>query len=172
MKRIQKRSKLLRKRLMGMTLLEVMITAAIIAIVATLAIPHYLRARMFGQNGQVVNDLRTFGYQFEVYATEQSGWPEDRMPGNFPPEMEGMINPEDWDDVPPVGGQYDWDNANRAAVLANETQGFYAVAIANHLADEQQCLLLDDMIDDGDLTTGSFQEVSSGLVWILQKEEE
>lgn len=64
-------SKLTTKRA-GFTLVEIMIVVAIIALLAAIAVPGFLRARKRSQASKVLNDLRMIDAAIDQYAIETS----------------------------------------------------------------------------------------------------
>lgn len=56
----------------GFTLVEIMIVVAIIALLASIAVPGFLRARKRSQASRVVNDLRLIDGAVDQYAIETS----------------------------------------------------------------------------------------------------
>jgi len=63
----------------GFTLVEIMIVVAIIALLAAIAVPGFLRARVRGQATTVLNDARILDAAVQQYMIEQN-----RAPGNAP----------------------------------------------------------------------------------------
>jgi prepilin-type N-terminal cleavage/methylation domain-containing protein len=66
----------LNKRRGGFTLVEIMIVVAIIALLAAIAVPGFLRARKRSQASRILNDLRLIDSAIDQYAIEtnkQSG---------------------------------------------------------------------------------------------------
>ena len=61
--------KLTRKRA-GFTLVEIMIVVAIIALLAAIAVPGFLRARKRSQATKILNDLRMIDSAIDQYAIE------------------------------------------------------------------------------------------------------
>jgi len=64
----------------GFTLVEIMIVVAIIALLAAIAVPGFLRARKRSQASKVLNDLRMIDSAMDQYAietTKKSGDPID-----------------------------------------------------------------------------------------------
>ncbi len=60
----------LNKRRGGFTLVEIMIVVAIIALLAAIAVPGFLRARKRSQASRVINDLRLIDSAVDQYAIE------------------------------------------------------------------------------------------------------
>ena len=62
----------LRSRRTGFTLVEIMIVVAIIALLAAIAVPGFLRARKRSQASRIINDLRLIDSAIDQYAIETS----------------------------------------------------------------------------------------------------
>src|ERR1700745_1757964 len=56
----------------GFTLVEIMIVVAIIALLAAIAVPGFLRARKRSQASRILNDLRLIDSAVEQYAIEKN----------------------------------------------------------------------------------------------------
>ena len=54
----------------GFTLVEIMIVVAIIALLAAIAVPGFLRARKRSQASRILNDLRMIDAECDQYAIE------------------------------------------------------------------------------------------------------
>ena len=54
----------------GFTLVEIMIVVAIIALLASIAVPGFLRARKRSQASRIINDLRLIDGAVDMYAIE------------------------------------------------------------------------------------------------------
>jgi prepilin-type N-terminal cleavage/methylation domain-containing protein len=62
----------LNKRHGGFTLVEIMIVVAIIALLAAIAVPGFLRARKRSQASRIINDLRLIDSAVDQYAIENN----------------------------------------------------------------------------------------------------
>jgi prepilin-type N-terminal cleavage/methylation domain-containing protein len=76
--------KAINKRRGGFTLVEIMIVVAIIALLAAIAVPGFLRARKRSQASRILNDLRMIDSAVDQYAIETN-----RASGN-------VVNTADW----------------------------------------------------------------------------
>ena len=56
----------------GFTLVEIMIVVAIIALLASIAVPNFLRSRKRSQATQILQDLRVLDAAVDLYAIENS----------------------------------------------------------------------------------------------------
>ena len=63
----------------GFTLVEIMIVVAIIALLATIAVPNFLRARLRSQATACKQDLRMLDAAIEQYAIENNKKPTDAV---------------------------------------------------------------------------------------------
>jgi prepilin-type N-terminal cleavage/methylation domain-containing protein len=63
---------ILKSRRTGFTLVEIMIVVAIIALLAAIAVPGFLRARKRSQASRIINDLRLIDSAVDQYAIETS----------------------------------------------------------------------------------------------------
>src|SRR6266478_2771111 len=56
----------------GFTLVEIMIVVAIIALLAAIAVPNFLRARKRSQATRIIDDLRILDHALDQYAIDNS----------------------------------------------------------------------------------------------------
>lgn len=66
------RTRFVSKGRQGFTLVEIMIVVAIIALLASIAVPGFLRARKRSQASRILNDLRLIDGACDMYAIEQN----------------------------------------------------------------------------------------------------
>ena len=140
------------RRNAAFTLVEIMIVVAIIALLAAIAVPSFLRARQRTQNAKFINALRVASDAISLYAIENGGYPPDVNRGVVPPGLATYLDQSfDWTGATPIGGRWDWD-FNISSVTA-------AVSVVQSSASLRQLRDIDAMWDDGDLETGRFREI-------------
>ncbi|HEV3243822.1 MAG TPA: type II secretion system protein [Chthoniobacterales bacterium] len=146
----------------GFTLVEIMIVVAIIALLAAIALPSFLRARERARRTIFISALRVARDACDTYVIEHNGWPPDVNRGTLPAGMATYFNAHfDWTASTPIGGHWDWDY---------KVFGFTAgVSVIDPNETPEEMAEIDAMIDDGDLSSGAFQQTASGrYTWILE----
>lgn len=145
----------------GFTLVEIMIAVTIIGLLAAIAIPAFSRVRENARSSRTMNDFRILSDAFSVYTLENGSWPEDQMPGEFPPEMDGYLSPSRFTEPTAIGGMFDWDpptsDSKPSGVMA-------AVSIREHIlsADEGQRFI------DKYGNNGQVQSVGGTLFYVIE----
>jgi prepilin-type N-terminal cleavage/methylation domain-containing protein len=144
----------MRKRRNAFTLIELMTVVAIIALLAAMALPAFLRARQRAQNTKFINALRVGSGAFDTYAIEHGSYPPDVFRSIVPPGMATYFDSTfDFTAPTPIGGLWDWDK---------DVFGFKAgLSVVDPSALHPQLRDIDTSWDDGNLVTGHFQEKGS-----------
>ncbi|MEO5722451.1 MAG: type II secretion system protein [Chthoniobacterales bacterium] len=143
------------RRQNGFTLVEIMIVVSIIALLAVMALPSFLRARNSAQNAKFLNSLRVATGAVETYAIENGRYPADSTRGVIPPGLATYLDASlGWTGTTPIGGQWDWD-FNVFGITA-------AVSVVGATVADERWAEIDARFDDGDLTTGRFQNIATG----------
>jgi len=143
----------------GFTIIELLVAVAIIGIVASIAIAVYQGQIDRSRVAAVAADLKTFETGFLSYAADNGQFPPDshlNPPYHLPPGagVETYLPVFRWSNPTPLGGYYNWEGPNNYPYAAVAL--FQAAAPASTLA------LLDDKIDDGDLSQGRFRLTPNG----------
>ena len=134
-----------------------MVVVVIIGLLAALAIPAFQRSQRASQNARAINDFRIFVQAFEVYNTQNGSWPPNVGPGVVPAGMSGDFKQDAWAANPnTLGGRWNWDYS-RPEFLAG-------VSVSGYTVTDAQLVQIDEKLDDGNLSTGFFQKISSTRV--------
>jgi type II secretory pathway pseudopilin PulG len=135
-----------------MTLLEIMIVVAILADVMIIAIPGLVRAKQVSQNSEFEENLRIAASAFQMYYVENGSWPPTAATGVVPPGMALYLKGMDFTALTPLGGNWKWDN--------NTSTRQVGITTSITPNDTLRMAKIDAQIDNGVLSTGSFQSVS------------
>ena len=91
-------------------MIELMIVVGVIALLAVLSLPAFLRARQRAQNTKFISALRVASGGFDTYAIETGSYPPDVNRGIVPPGMDTYFDHGfDFTALTPIGGRWDWD---------------------------------------------------------------
>lgn len=149
----------------GFTLVEIMIVVAIIAILATVAVPSWLRARMRAQNVRYINDLRIYSAALDTFAVEHKRFPPNYAPGQL---TDGTVDftpylktPEEWVKETSIGGTWDIETADTGIKCA--------VGAYEYTIDPVQLNLLENLGDNGDSATGVMRVVGPAYYFINEE---
>lgn len=142
------------------TLVEIMIAATIIGLLAMIAIPAISRVQQTAKNNRFVSDLRIFTQAFETYALENGNWPPNAGTGVVPAGMNTAITARWSTPRNSLGGRWNWDRNNFVAA---------GIATVNVTVSDLQMILIDRKIDDGDLNSGNFQKFDTRFIYILER---
>lgn len=135
-----------------------MVVVTIISMLVAAAVPAAIRVKRRSLATAVANDLRVFAAAFDTYAHEKGTFPAEAEAGILPPEMETRIKSDVWQRTTPIGGKYNWENAQMhagarpRAAIAITTVGLVAL-----VQDLDRFEAVDRVIDDGNLATGNFR---------------
>lgn len=145
----------------GFTLVEIMIVVMIIGLICMIAIPSLVKARMNSQAAAIANDFRVFEGCFDHYAFVNFGSypPTDLTPATYPVGMETNWLPETWVGPTPSSGYYTFENGG--GVSRNQ------IAVQSASMDTKLKQRVDEILDDGNLSSGHVQSAPAGLVYIL-----
>lgn len=95
------------RRRAGFTLVELMVVATIIGILARIALPKYQRIRLKAQAAAMVSELNVIRGAAYTAFEDKAAWPLDVATGKIPPEMSKLL-PGSLSFAPMKGVTYDW----------------------------------------------------------------
>ncbi len=145
----------------GFTLVEIMIVVVIIGLLAVMVAPTIDKVRQRAIATRVVNDFRAFSSAFEQFALETGNYPADGTPASIPLGMDGYLKTSQFSAGTPAGGYYDWDYGVFGVVAA--------ISLDGPTVDAQTLLMIDELMDNGNLSSGFIRSRSGGIMYILEE---
>ncbi|MBA4386502.1 MAG: hypothetical protein C0404_00895 [Verrucomicrobia bacterium] len=146
----------------GFTLVEIMIVVAIIGLLATIAIPSFMKARHTSLKNAYLNDVRIAASAFQQYNLDHNGrYPANTSPGVMPPAMREYLTKFPWTTKATIGGTWDWDYNTNPSFLAG-------VSVRNVSWSDTEMQEIDRDIDDGALTSGVFRKFNADFTYIIE----
>ncbi|MEM9754010.1 MAG: prepilin-type N-terminal cleavage/methylation domain-containing protein [Planctomycetota bacterium] len=136
----------------GFSLIEITVVVLVIAVLAAIVLPRFSQAQENTKVGAAASDLRQIANAMQRYHARHGDYPPDTFRGVFPPELASdLVEFDLWNT--PIGGAWDWDYW---------PNGVYAFKACVTIVDGDPALYqqLDELIDDGELTTGQLQRIN------------
>lgn len=149
-----------------------MVAMTILSFLMLLAIPTYQRIQRKAKAAAIANDLRVYATTFQAYAHEKGTWPAEAPPGVVPAGMSPEeIKFDDWTHSTPIGGKFDWEYEQiHAGIKYRAAIAITGTTDAPLPIDADLFLAIDQMVDDGDLTTGNFLRGNGNFpLFIIEK---
>ena len=141
----------------GFTLIEMMITVALIGIIAAVALPSYERYQRKAEISGAAAQLVAMADRISEYRVKYGRYPNDSH--IVPPP--GVDMPAYWSQTTPLGGSWNWEGPNNYA--------YAGISIYQHTASLAELEILDAMLDDGNMRTGLFRWGSNSRpVYIIE----
>ena len=134
----------------GFSLLELMVTVAVVALLTMVALPSYENYRSKTEISEMVGPLLAMADKVRVYKLKTGSYPADNNLDSPP----GIDMGSYWGETTKLGGNWDWEGP--------DFYTYAGIAISSHTATDAEIQMLDSMIDDGDLSTGKFRLGTSG----------
>lgn len=139
---------------MAFTLVEIMIVVVIVGLLASIAIPAFIRVRESAQGTRFANDIRIYQNSMQTFMLETGDYPEDSSSGELPTGFEEYIRVESWQAGPAIGGVYDVELRDAGGVTS-------AIGVHRYTVSDAFLTAFDTKFDDGDLSTGSYRKLEA-----------
>jgi prepilin-type N-terminal cleavage/methylation domain-containing protein len=147
-------------RASGFTLVEILIVVIILGILAAIVLPAFSNQTTEAENATFCSNLRQYADAIRFYHEKYGTYPPDGTPSVVPAGTTECLDAAHWASAKPLGGQWDWDH---------NVFGFTAgISVYQPNRTDAQMTEIDRLIDDGDLTTGSFRKRDNGFIYILE----
>ena len=134
------------------TLIEILIVVVIIGILAAAVLPRFKDVTGEARRMAFINSAKIFVSAAKRYQLDYGVYP-DAQPGVLPDGFGDYIQSSKWEGATPIGGN--WDSSVKVGGVTAALGVRYPGGDPDH--NPATMLLIDEIVDDGDLTTGAFR---------------
>ncbi|TVQ79977.1 MAG: type II secretion system protein [Phycisphaeraceae bacterium] len=150
----------------GFTLVEILIVVVILGIIAATVIAQVSGMSVEAARSAFATELRIFRDACHAYRVKYGDWPANAESGVLPSGLEEYIKPRAWEKGTPIGGVWDIET-NSSGIGFGVGVHFNGVGTTR---DDEFMITIDDMMDDGNLETGSFRKIAEDRYFIVIEE--
>ena len=139
----------------GFSLVEILVVIAVIGIIAAIAVPYIGTIREKARVASTVHDFRTFRTAFYSYSLMRNGYPPDSH--NELPKgvgMEAFLAADSFERDAAISGRFNWEGPERYP--------YAGISLTTTNASQSELEAVDDILDDGNLSTGYFRRTPNG----------
>ena len=142
------------------TLVEILIVVVILGILAAIVVPRFTGATDEARQSTFIASLKTYADACEYFAAREGRFPPDGSSGAMPAGFETYVDQDEFESPTPLGGVWDTelnDNGITSAVGVH----FNGDPVPGYM------LQIDETLDDGDLSSGSFQQLTADRFYYI-----
>lgn len=138
------------------TLVEILIVVVILGILAAIVVPSFANASEDSRRSVFVTTLRQFVEAAMIYEAREGVPLPDLGSGETSDTWSEYVDPDVWTGGTPIGGAWD---AELNSFGVRSAIGVHFNGNGN-TRDDEYMILIDRLIDDGDLETGGFRKLA------------
>ena len=146
----------------GFSLIEMLVVIAVIGIIAAIAVPSVSNVRTSAKVAATAADFKNFAQAFRAHKLLEGEYPPDTREEVPAGTMYNYLAEDSFEKEAAIGGRYNWEG--------QEHHPFPAISLTSTSATNGELVALDEILDDGDLTTGFFRRMnhSGRYTYILE----
>ena len=154
----------------GFSKLETLLTCGLVGVVAVVVIPRYAGAADTSHVDQAHDELVRLADIIKRHSASNGYYPPDSVVGKLPPELRSRVSSafdgrDPFRGLTPIGGQYDYELPTESGPISINIMGSSIIEPPS----AEDAVLLDAMIDDGDLLTGNFRVTRGGFAYAFDR---
>jgi len=139
------------------TLIEILVVVVILGLLAAIVIPQFSDFTGETKRAAFVSSARIFVAAAKRYELDYGEYPEAGH-GELPDGFGEYIQSNNWEGATPIGGE--WEARLNTGGVTAALGVHYGGGDPDH--DAAQMLVIDELVDDGDLATGAFRHFGGG----------
>lgn len=150
----------------GFTLVEILIVVVILGVLAATVIAQVSGMSVEASRSAFAQQIRILRDASHAYRVKHGDWPQDSSSGQLSEGLFEFVKASSFQSETPIGGVWDIEN--------NDSGVGFAVGVhfngTGTTRDEEFMITIDEMIDDGNLETGSFREIAANRYYDVIEE--
>ena len=143
------------------TLVEILIVVVILGILAAVVVPSFANATEPARQSTFVTNMKSFAEAVLLHRVRNDSFPADGASGFLPPDLDELINPDEWEGGTPIGGVWDTEDVGDDYGIGIHFDG------TGETRDVAYMTEIDELFDDGDLGTGLFQNTEANRYYLI-----
>jgi len=156
------------------TLVEVLTVLVILGLLVTLAMVGLQWAVRSAERTAFAENLRQYANAAQMYRLKTGAWPRTpAAPGQLPPGLEEWIDPGDWNDQTPLGGNWSYEFGGSGFTagigVSFQTDGDDDNADVKRMRWASRVQNIDNELDDGNPDTGNMRLVDDSTYYMILK---
>ena len=148
----------------GFTLVEILIVVVILGVLAAIVVPQAANAAGNAAQTAFARNVKQFTDVATMHRSRTGFWIGDSGSGTLPDGLEDFVDPEAWENGTPIDGV--WDSESRPDYDITLGIGVHFQDPEGQ-KDEAYMAVVDSILDDGDLTTGGFQQFAGDRFYYI-----
>ena len=149
---------------LGFTLVEILVVVVILGILAAIVVASVRDATETTRQTAFASNIKLYNDAVTMFITETGMYPGDSSSGDCPAGFEEFLDCEEWERGTPIGGVWDVEFQDTAGVTCAFGVHFDGTGMTR---DDAYMLVIDGMLDDGDLETGAFQRIAADRYYYI-----
>ena len=142
------------------TLVEILIVVVILGILAAIVVPQFVGATDEARQGAFISSLKTYADACEYFAVKEGRYPPDGSSGVMPVGFDTYVEQDEYESPTPLGGVWDTEY-NDSGVTSAVGVHFNGDPVPSYM------LAIDEKFDDGNLSTGAFQQLAADRFYYI-----
>lgn len=148
------------------TMTEIAVVSVVVGSLAVFFVPRFAGAGEDTRHADAAMALQQIAGAFDRFRRSNGYWPPEIGAGRMPPEMRSSFREHNPFAGPtPIGGVFDYDNLPSESALIIAIRG----SREHPLPGVSDAMMLDSLLDDGNLRTGNFRLLGDGYAYAFNR---
>lgn len=143
-----------RRRRRGFSLVEMLIVIMVIGVLTAMALSYISHVKNEARVAGTAMNLKRFETAFKSFLAYSGSYPPDTHNTLPPGGVDKFLPRESFEQETPMGGRYNWEGP--------DFYSYAGISLTDATAETSLLRDVDDLVDDGNLSTGKFRLTPNG----------